>query len=114
MRRWLLLGAAVLVVGAAAIAYALARLNGYLIAHRDELATWASQAVGRPLSFASIGVSLRGGGGARITDLRVADDRRFGGGDFLRAASAVVSVSLLDAARGQLRVRTSAATPALD
>ena len=106
MRRWLLLGAAAAaVVGAVAVVAALARLNDYLSAHRDDLAAWASTALGRPVSFASIGVSLRGGGRARITDLRVGDDPRFGDGDFLRAASAVVSVSLLDAARGRLRIR---------
>ena len=79
------------------------RLSG---AHRDELAAQASTALGRAVTFATIGVSLRGGGSARVTDLRVADDPRFGGGDFVRAESAVVAVSLLDAPRGRLRVRS--------
>ncbi len=105
MRRWLLLGAAVVVVGATAIAYALTRLDDYLTAHRGELALWASQAIGRPVAFADIGVSLRGGGSARVTDLRIADDPRFGG-DFLSASSAVVSISLFDMAHGRLHIRS--------
>ena len=106
MRRWVLLGAAVAVVGAAALALAVARLNAYLAAHRDALAAQASAALGRPVSFAAVRVSWRGGGSVRVTDLRVADDPRFGG-DLLTAASAVASISLLDAARGRWRIRSA-------
>lgn len=106
MRRWLVVGAAVLLAGAVAVALALSRLNAYLIANRTSLATQASTALGRPVTFDDIGVSLRGGGSARITNLQVGDDPRFGGGDFLRAESAVVTVSPLAALRGLLRVRS--------
>jgi uncharacterized protein involved in outer membrane biogenesis len=105
VRRWLLLGAAVVAAGAVAIAYALTRLNDYIAVHRGELTAQASAALGREVTFATIGVSLRRGGSARVTDLRVADDPRFGG-DFVRAQSAVVSVSLLEMLRGRLRIRS--------
>lgn len=106
MRRWLVVGAAVLLAGAAAAAFALARLNAYLVANRATLAAQASAAFGRPVQFDAIGVSLRGGGSAEITNLRIGDDPRFGDSDFLRADSAVVTIAPLAALAGTLRIRS--------
>ena len=105
MRRWLVLGVAALLTGAAAAAFALARLNAYLVTNRAALAAQASAAFGRPVQFDAIGVSLRGGGSAEITNLRIGDDPRFGDGDFLRADSAVVTIAPLAALRGLVQVR---------
>ena len=108
MRRWLLLGAGLVAAAVAAVAIAAMRLNDYLQAHRDELAARASLALGRRVTFDTVRVSLRDGGSARLTGLRVGDDPRFGPAPFLEAASATVSLALLDAVRGRLRIRSVA------
>lgn len=103
MRRWLLYGALLALAGGIVAAVVVARLNAYLAGQRAALAARASAALGRPVSFATLRVSWRGGGSVRVTDLHVADDPRRGGG-LLSADSALATVSLLDALRGRWRV----------
>ena len=104
-RRWLFAAAAVVALGAVALAVALYRLDAYLDGHREALAAQVSAAVGRPVRFASLTVSLRDGLSARVTDLRIAEDPRFGDGDFLRADAASVAITPLPALLGRFHVR---------
>jgi AsmA protein len=105
VRRWLLVGAALLFAAAGAIAYALTRLDRYLTDERAALQAQASALLGRAVSFDAIGVSLRGGVSASVTNLAIADDPRFGAAPFLTAAHAEVALELLPALRGEYRVR---------
>ena len=73
MRRWAILG--VLLVALVAIAVlAVSNLSSYLNRNRAWLAEQVGTALGRPVEFDEIGVSLRGGLGARVTNVRIGDD----------------------------------------
>jgi uncharacterized protein involved in outer membrane biogenesis len=104
MRKLLIVGtvlAVALVVVGAALAL---RLSSYLSTHRDVLAAEVSRALGRPVELADIGLSWRGGLSASVHDLRIAEDPRFGSGDFLQVAQAYVVVRLLPALRGNYEI----------
>lgn len=104
MRRWIL-GAGVVVVGlAVVVVVAVANLSRFVDARRDWLAGQVRARLGREVTIGSIGVTLRGGLGVRVADVRVADDPRIGG-DFLRAAEVRVSVRLLPALFGRYEIR---------
>ncbi|MDX2169475.1 MAG: DUF748 domain-containing protein, partial [Deltaproteobacteria bacterium] len=105
MRRWLLVGAVLLLAAAGALAYGLTRLDRYLADQRDALQAQASALLGRAVTFDALDVTLRGGVGASLTNLAIADDPRFGSGPFLTAAHAAVRLELLPALRGEYRIR---------
>ena len=65
MRKVLILGAVLLVL-IGGLFVAASNLNRYLEDNREWLAQQASSALGRPVTFDKIGVSLRGGLGARV------------------------------------------------
>ena len=75
----------IVVVGAVALAL---RLNSFLDENRDWLAERAQQALGREVAFSDVEVSLRGGLGARIEGLQLADDPAFSSESFLDVGSA--------------------------
>jgi len=104
MRKWIIL-AVILVVLGGAVALALANLNSYLNKNKDWLAAQVESSLGRKVSFSEIGVSLFGGFGARIKDLRVADDAAFSKEDFVRAGDVQVSIRLLPALFGNYEVK---------
>jgi uncharacterized protein involved in outer membrane biogenesis len=105
VRRWLLVGAALLLAAAGAIAYALSRLDRYLTDERAALQAQASTMLGRAVTFDAVGVSLRGGVSASVSNLAIADDPRFGTTPFLTAAHAEVALAILPALRGEYRIR---------
>ncbi|MEO8606119.1 MAG: DUF748 domain-containing protein, partial [bacterium] len=105
MRRWLYAGGVLLLAAAGAFAYALARLDRYLTEQRPALQAEASAVLGRAVTFDSLGVSLRGGASARVTNLAIADAARFGSAPFLTAARAEVGLELLPALRGEYHIR---------
>ncbi|MBI2962485.1 MAG: AsmA family protein [Deltaproteobacteria bacterium] len=103
MRKWTIL-AVVLGTLAGAVALALVNLDSYLNRNKDWLAGQVESAVGRKVSFSEIGVRLIGGFGARIRDLRIADDAAFSKEDFVRAGDVQVSVRLWPALFGRYEV----------
>ncbi|HEV7734725.1 MAG TPA: AsmA-like C-terminal region-containing protein [Candidatus Binatia bacterium] len=105
MRRWLIVGAVGAAVAAGGLALAVANLSRWLTANHDWLTKRAERELGRAVAFDEIGVSLWGGVGVRVTGLRIADDPRYADGDFLRAASAQVTVRILPALFGRYEVR---------
>ncbi|HXV37557.1 MAG TPA: AsmA-like C-terminal region-containing protein, partial [Myxococcota bacterium] len=102
--RKLLIAFAVLLVLAGGLWYAAHNLNRYLEENRDWLAEQASTALGRPVAFDEIGVSLRGGLGARVTSVAIGDDPAFGKEDFLRAERIHAVIRILPALRGRYEV----------
>jgi hypothetical protein len=103
MRKWIILAVVLAVLGAASVV-ALTSLNSYLNRNRDWIAEQAKAALGREVAFDEIGVSVLGGVGARLVNLRVADDPKFSPEDFVRAAQVRVTVRILPALFGRYEV----------
>ena len=84
MRKILILGALLLfLVGALLVAAN--NLNSYLAENREWLAEQVSSALGRSVAFEEIGISFRGGLGARVTSVSIGEDPTFGKEDCRRA-----------------------------
>lgn len=94
-----------LAVLAAAAIFAVSNLNGYLQRNRAWLAERVSTALGREVTFKDVGVSFRGGLGARVSGLSISDDPAFSDEEFLRVDSADVAMRILPALRGRYEVR---------
>lgn len=103
MRKWVIL-AAILLALAGAVALALVNLNSYLNRNKQWLAGQVENALGRKVSFSEIGVQIFGGFGARIKDLKIADDAAFSKDDFVKAGDVQVSVKLWPALFGRYEV----------
>ncbi|MEE8580881.1 MAG: AsmA-like C-terminal region-containing protein [Myxococcota bacterium] len=103
MRIWALLVVGFLLLAAGGV-IALVNLNTYLNENKDWISKRVEAAVGRPVHFDKVGVSLWGGLGVRIESLRIADDPAFSKGDFLRAEDVRVRVRLLPALLGNYEV----------
>jgi hypothetical protein len=104
MRKWVVVLAAVLVLLGSVLAWTGLRLNAFLAENHDWLAQRAGEALGREVHFDAIGVSLRGGLGARVTGLRVGEAPGFGDEPFLSVATATVRVDPWPALRGKYRI----------
>lgn len=104
MRKWVILGALLLVLAGIA-AFAVGNLNTYLNDNKAWIMAQAEGALGRAVKFDEIGVSIRGGFGARVTNLRIADDPEFSQDDFISANRVQVVVKLLPALFGRYEIR---------
>src|SRR2546422_10592551 len=100
MRKWIVLGV-ILVVIVGAVALALTNLNAYLNRNKDWLAGQVESTLGRKVSFSEIGVQLFGGFGARIKDLRIADDPVYSKDDFVKAGEGEGAMHLWPALFGR-------------
>src|SRR5262249_25439970 len=80
------------------------QLDRFVGAHREWLAARVEDEIGRPIAFSDLRVSLRGGPGVRITDVRIPDDASYGGGDLLRASEVWVTVRLWPALFGRYEI----------
>jgi uncharacterized protein involved in outer membrane biogenesis len=105
MRKLLIIACAAIVAIAAALGVAVMRVNAYLREHQADLAARASAALGRPVSFDAIGVSVGLGLDVEVANLRIADDPADGGGDLVRAGSVSASIEPVAALLGEVRVR---------
>jgi uncharacterized protein involved in outer membrane biogenesis len=106
VRKWLIvLGIAVLVV-VAAVAVVVINLNSFLNEkeNRDWVAGQAESALGRSVSFGKVGISLRGGLGVRVADLRIGDDPAFSKEPFVSAGVIDLQVAILPALFGNIEV----------
>src|SRR5438105_2964402 len=104
MRKWIVLGV-ILVVIVGGVALALTNLNAYLNRNKDWLAAQVESTLGRKVSFSEIGVQLFGGFGARIKDLRIADDPAYSKDDFVKAGEVEVAMHLWPALFGRYEVK---------
>lgn len=80
------------------------RLDALLDENREWLAEQASEASGREVGFASTRLSFRRGLAVRVTDLRIAEDARFGSEDFAQVAETYVRIRLLPLLSGNVEV----------
>jgi len=105
MRRWILLGLGVTLVAIVGVAvFAISQLDDYLNQNRAWLEQQAEAAVGRPVAFEEIGVSVWPGLGVRLGALRVGDDPGFSTEDFVRVRDAEVRVRVLPALFGRYEI----------
>jgi uncharacterized protein involved in outer membrane biogenesis len=104
MRKWIVLGVILLVI-VGGVALALTNLNSYLNRNKDWLAGQVESQLGRKVSFSEIGVQLFGGFGARIKNLRIADDPAFSKDDFVKAGDVEVAMRLWPALFGRYEVK---------
>lgn len=102
--KWLWPLLAIASLAACVVAYAAANLNGYLTANREKIAERASHALGRPLRFDRLELSIGRGLGIAVRGLAVTEDPRFGTGDFLTADSAFVQIRILPALFGRYEI----------
>jgi uncharacterized protein involved in outer membrane biogenesis len=106
MRRWIIILGIVVLVVAAGVGLIVANLNSYL--KDDENRAWlagqAESAVGRSVSFGEVGVSLLGGLGVRVADLRIGDDPAFSKEPFVSADAIDLQVAILPALFGNIEV----------
>jgi uncharacterized protein involved in outer membrane biogenesis len=114
VRRWIAIAAVALVVLLGVVALAAVNLNTWLNANRALVAERVKQALGREVSFGEVGLSLAGGLGVRVSDLRVGDDPAFSREDFLRSDVVDVVVRIWPALFGKIEVeRVVLRAPAL-
>jgi uncharacterized protein involved in outer membrane biogenesis len=106
MRKILVILGVVAVVVIAAVVVVVANLNSYL--NEEENRAWvagqAEAALGRSVGFGEVGVSLLGGLGVRVADLRIGDDPAFSKDPFVSAAAIDLQVAVLPALLGRIEV----------
>lgn len=83
-----------LLVIAAVIIVALVNLNGIVNRNKEYILSKAEQSIGRAVSVDEIGVTLRGGVGIRLKNLKLADDPAFSENSFIEAADLQVNAKL--------------------
>jgi uncharacterized protein involved in outer membrane biogenesis len=104
MRKLILVLAIVCLVAVAALVLLATNLNSYLQDNREWVAEQAQSVLGRSLEFGEAGISLRGGIGVRVADLRIGDDPAFSKEDFVRADAVDVRVALMPLLTGNVEV----------
>ena len=116
MRKWVVLAAVAVAVGAAVLLLiGRSRLQSYLAANRTRLVSRIEETLGRRISVDGIEVSIARGLGVRVTNLRIADDPRFSSDPFLTVEHVDVGVRFLRALAGRFEVsRIALDTPAVN
>ena len=105
---------AIVLVACGAIGYVAVNLGSYLTANRDIIAERVSRTLGRPVRFDRLELSVGRGLGIAVRDLAIAEDPRFGDGDFVTARGAFVQIRILPALFGRYEVaRVSLESPAI-
>jgi uncharacterized protein involved in outer membrane biogenesis len=104
MRRWLVVLLVVMLLGVGALAVAVVNLDAWINANRDAVAEQVKGAIGREVAFGEVGLSLRGGLGVRVAQLRIGDDPAFSKEDFVSADAAELRVKILPALLGRIEV----------
>ncbi len=99
--RWLTLGIVVVVI---ALGVTLWNLEGLLKANKDVVFSGIESALGRPLQVEEFDVSVWGGIGFQLTDVRLADTPEFSEGSFLEADSITLKVAFLPLLKKQLTI----------
>lgn len=100
---FIVLGIAIVVL-AGVLAVVVANLESYLNENRDWVASQAGSALGRPVSFGEVGISLMGGLAARLTDLKIDDDPAFSKEPFVTAGAIDLRLAILPALLGNIEV----------
>lgn len=104
MRKLIIAAVIVLVLVAVLFAVAALSLNRIIARNHDVILQRAQAALGRQVTVGTITVSLWGGLGIQLNDLRIADDPRFSNTEFIRAAALTARVHLLPLLHGSVEV----------
>jgi len=106
MRKVIIVLGIIVLAAVAVVAVVVANLNSYLNdeANRTWVSGQAEAALGRSVSFGEVGVSLLGGLGVRVADLRIGDDPAFSKDAFVSAAAIDLQVAILPALFGNIEV----------
>ncbi len=104
MRKFVVIPVVLLALVVGGLVLAIMNVNGILEENRERLSTIASEAVGREVRFDKADVTFSSGLAVRIDGLRIAEDPRFGRGDFLTLDSAFVGVEIWPALNRRLAV----------
>jgi len=111
---WSWLALAIFLTAAGVLAYAAINLNSFLTANRDMIEQRASLALGRPVRFDRLELSIGRGLGIAVHELAIGDDPRFGTGELLTAHRGFVQVRVLPALFGRYEVaRVSLESPTI-
>ena len=105
MRTVLILVGMLLVLVVGGLALAVTNVNGLLEENRERLTALASDAAGRTIDYERAQVAFAGGLAIEVSGLRIAEDARYGPGDFLALDSAFIGVEILPALSRRLEVR---------
>jgi hypothetical protein len=100
---WIALALGIAIV-LGALLFVVANLNAWLASNRDRVEGLASETVGREVRFDRAEVAFSSGLAVRLVGLRVAEDPRFGGEDFLALEEAYVGVRLWPALQRRVEV----------
>jgi AsmA protein len=103
MRKWIISGVVLLVLVVATALVAL-NLNRIINRNKDYLLAQIEDALGRNVTVGDIGLTLRGGIGARFKDFSVADDPSFSREAFIRGAALQVNLKLLPLLKQQFQI----------
>ena len=104
MRKLIIAAVIVLVLVAALFAVAALSLNRIIARNHDLILQRAQAALGRPVTVGTMTMSLWGGLGIQLNELRIADDPRFSDTDFVRAAALAARARLLPLLHGSVEV----------
>ncbi len=105
MRKIILAVLVLVVVLLAVVVLAVANVNTYLDENREQLAGLIGDQIGRAVAYERAEVAFQEGLAVRVGGLRVAEDPRFGKGDFLALDDAYVGVKLLPALSRRIEVK---------
>jgi uncharacterized protein involved in outer membrane biogenesis len=101
----LIIGGVVLLVIAAVVIVAMVNLNGIVNRNKEFLLSRAEQSIGRAVSVEKIAVTLRGGVGVRLTNVKLADDPAFSKEYFIEAEDLQINAKLLPLLRKRFEVK---------
>ncbi|MFI5365630.1 MAG: AsmA family protein [Candidatus Binatia bacterium] len=94
----------VAVLAAALLAAAALSLNRIIARNHNQILERAQAALGRPVTVGTITVSLWGGLGIQLNNLRIADDPRFSAAEFVSAAALAARARLWPLLHGVLEI----------
>lgn len=104
MRKFLIAGA-ILVALIAVVAIVATNLEGIVNKNKDYILGRAETTLGREVSIGKIGITLRGGLGVRLEDVKVGEDPVFGPGPFVEASDLQVNVKILPLLKKEFQVK---------
>jgi len=105
MRKWIIFGVILILVGVAAAAALVLNLNSLIARNRDFLIGQAEQALARKLSVGEVEATLWGGVGVRLTNFAMADDPAYSKEDFVRAKDLQVNFQLWPLLKREIEIK---------
>ena len=105
MRKWIYIGAGILLIFFIASVVAVLNINSYIRRNRDYVMQQAEKAVGRQIEVENIEINIWNGIGIRFENFKLADDPAFSSESFVRAKDLQAHVKLLPLLRRDVQVK---------